>query len=196
MPGAIPANLRCDLLWQNSNMGFSFFRRQRTAAAGLEHALKQMRTAAFFAPTPWAVCRQMLEFAEVGSNDLVYDLGSGDGRIPIMAAQEFGARAIGIELDEKLRKHAEDKAREYGLAERVLFRADDFFKADLHDATVITLYLLTQVNGYLGPRLASQLKKGSRVVALDYPVPGWRQEKELPVRSEGNVDYNLFLYRR
>ena len=66
----------------------------------------------------------------------------------------------------------------------------------MRDATVITLYLLTQVNGYLGPRLASQLKKGSRVVALDYPVPGWRQEKELPVRSEGNVDYNLFLYRR
>jgi SAM-dependent methyltransferase len=177
-------------------MGFSFFRRRRTSAAGLDQALKQMRTAAFFAPTPWAVARQMLEFGEVGPSDLVYDLGSGDGRIPIMAAQEFGARAVGIELDEKLRKHAEDKAEEYGLAEQVSFRAEDFFKADLRDATVITLYLLTQVNGYLGPRLASQLKKGSRVVALDYPVPGWRQEKEMPVRSEGNVDYNLFLYRR
>jgi len=177
-------------------MGFSFFRRRHTAAAGLDQALKQMRTAAFFAPTPWAVARQMLELGEVGPTDLLYDLGSGDGRIPIMAAQEFGARAVGIELDEKLRKHAEEKAREYGLAERVSFRAEDFFKADLRDATVITLYLLTQVNGYLGPRLASQLKKGSRVVALDYPVPGWRQEKEMPVRSEGNVDYNLFLYRR
>jgi len=177
-------------------MGFSFFRRRRTAATGLDQALKQMRTAAFFAPTPWAVCRQMLEFGEVGPTDLLYDLGSGDGRIPIMAAQEFGARAVGIELDEKLRKHAEDKAREYALADRVSFRAEDFFKTDLRDATVVSLYLLTQVNGYLGPRLASQLKKGSRVVALDYPVPGWRQEKELPVRSEGNVDYNLFLYRR
>lgn len=177
-------------------MGFPFFRRRRTAAGGLDQALKQMRTAAFFAPTPWAICRQMLEFAEVGPTDLLYDLGSGDGRIPIMAAQEFGARAVGIELDEKLRKHAEDKAREYGLADQVSFRAEDFFKTDLRDATVLSLYLLTQVNGYLGPRLASQLKKGSRVVALDYPVPGWRQEKELPVRSEGNVDYNLFLYRR
>ena len=177
-------------------MSFSFFRRRRDVSAGLEHALKQMRTAAFFAPTPWAVARQMLEFAEVGPTDLLFDLGSGDGRIPIMAAQEFGARAVGIELDEKLRKHAADKAIEYGLADRVSFRAEDFFKADLRDATVVSLYLLTQVNGYLGPRLASQLKKGARVVALDYPVPGWREEKSIPVKSEGNVDYTIILYRR
>jgi len=177
-------------------MNFSFFRRRRNAPTGLEQALKQMRTAAFFAPTPWAVARQMLEFAEVGPADLLYDLGSGDGRIPIMAAQEFGARAVRIELDEKLRRYAEEKAIDSGLAERVSFRAEDFFKADLGDATVVSLYLLTQVNGYLGPRLASQLRKGARVVALDYPVPGWREEKSIPVKSEGNVDYNLFLYRR
>ena len=177
-------------------MGFSFFSWRRKASTGLEQALRQMRTAAFFAPTPWAVCRQMLEFAQVGPNDLLYDLGSGDGRIPIMAAQEFGARAVGIELDEKLRKHAQEKVRDYGLAERVSFRAEDFFKADLRDATAVTLYLLTQVNGYLGPRLASQLGKGVRVVALDYPVPGWREEKTIAVKSEGNVDYDLFLYRR
>ena len=177
-------------------MGFSLFRRRNKIADGLEQALKETRTAAFFAPTPWAVCRQMLEFAEVGSGDTVYDLGSGDGRIPIMAAQEFGARAVGIELDPKLRKHAEDKAIEYGLKDRVSFRADDFFKADLRDATVVTLYLLTQVNGYLGPRMASQLAKGARVVALDYPVPGWRGEKTADVKSEGNVEYKMYLYRR
>jgi SAM-dependent methyltransferase len=178
------------------DMAFSLFRRQTKVASGLEQALKEMRTAAFFAPTPWAVCRYMLEFAEVGPADLLYDLGSGDGRIPIMAAQEFGARAVGIELDPKLREHAEEKVRDYGLTEKVSFRVDDFFKADLRDATVITLYLLTQVNGYLGPRMASQLAKGTRVVSLDYPVPGWREEKTKPVKSEGNVDYDLFLYRR
>jgi hypothetical protein len=178
------------------NMAFSLFRRQTKVVSGLEQALKEMRTAAFFAPTPWAVCRSMLEFAEVGPNDLLYDLGSGDGRIPIMAAQEFGARAVGIELDPKLRGHAEEKVRDYGLTERVSFRGDDFFKANLSDATVVSLYLLTQVNGYLGPRLASQLAKGTRVVSLDYPVPGWREEKTKPVKSEGNVDYDLFLYRR
>jgi len=177
-------------------MGFSFFRRRPTRASGLEQALKEMRTAAFFAPTPWAVCRQMLEFARVGPSDLVYDLGSGDGRIPIMAAQEFGARAVGIELDEKLRRHAEERVREFGLTERVSFRSEDFFKCDLRDATVVTLYLLTQVNGYLGPRMASQLTKGTRVVSLDYPVPGWREEKSAEVKSEGNVEYKLYLYRR
>jgi len=177
-------------------MGLPFFRRRRTPSIGLEQALKEMRTAAFFAPTPWAVCRQMLEFAEVGASDLLYDLGSGDGRIPIMAAQEFGARGVGIELDEKLRRHAEEKARDYGLSERVSFRSEDFFKCDLRDATVVTLYLLTQVNGYLGPRMASQLTKGSRVVSLDYPIPGWREEKTADVKSEGNVEYTLYLYRR
>jgi hypothetical protein len=177
-------------------MGFSFFRRANKPATSLEQALKQMRTAAFFAPTPWAVCRQMLEFGEVGPKDLLYDLGSGDGRIPIMAAQEFGARAVGIELDEKLRRHAEEKVRDYGLIERVSFRSEDFFKCDVRDATVVTLYLLTQVNGYLGPRMASQLAKGVRVVSLDYPVPGWREEKTAEVRSEGNVEYTLHLYRR
>src|SRR5258708_22677393 len=177
-------------------MGFSFFPSRRKASTGLEQAIKQMRTAAFFAPTPWAVARQMLELADVKPGDLLYDLGSGDGRIPIMAAQEFGARAVGIEMDEKLRSHAEEKAREYGLAERVAFRSEDFFKADLHDATVVTLYLLAQVNGYLGPRMASQLGKGARVVSMDYPVPGWREEKSIDVKSEGNVDYILYLYRR
>ncbi len=176
-------------------MAFSLFRR-RDAAGSLEDSLKQLRSAAFFAPTPWAVARQMLEFAQVQADDLLYDLGSGDGRIPIMAAQEFGCRAVGIELDEKLRRHAESKVAEYGLSEQVTFKSDDFFRADLRDATVVTLYLLTAVNGHLGPRLASQLPKGARVVCLDYEVPGWRFIESKPIKSEGDVDYTLFLYRR
>lgn len=180
-------------------MRIPFFSRiisRRTEAGSLEDTLAQLTQSVFFAPTPWAIARQMLEAAEIGPQDMFYDLGSGDGRIPIMAAQEFGARAVGIELDEKLCRHAQDKVREYGLVERVSFRQEDFFKADLRDATVVSLYLLTQVNGYLGPRLASQLGKGARVISLDYPVPGWRAEKEIPARSEGNVDYTLYLYRR
>ncbi len=138
----------------------------------------------------------MLELAEVSSGDLLYDLGSGDGRIPIMAAQEFGCRAVGIELDGKLCRHALEKVREYGLDQRVSFRQEDFFKAQMRDATVVTLYLLPQVNGHLGPRMASQLSQGARVVSLDYPVPGWKAEKEVPVKSEGDVEYTLYLYRR
>lgn len=176
-------------------MGF-LFRPRRNAAGTLEDTLKELRSAAFFAPTPWAIAREMLEFAQVQPGDLLYDLGSGDGRIPIMAAQEFGCRAVGIELDEKLRHHAEAKVKEYGLEKQVSFKAEDFFRADLRDATVVTLYLLTAVNGHLGPRLASQLPKGARVVCLDYEVPGWRYLESKPVRSEGNVDYTLYLYRR
>jgi hypothetical protein len=177
-------------------MAFSFFRRRRNAAGTLEESLAELRSASFFAPTPWAVARQMLEFAQVQPSDLLYDLGSGDGRIPIMAAQEFGCRAVGIELDEKLRGHSEEKVREYGLEKQVTFRGEDFFLAEMRDATVVTLYLLTAVNGYLGPRLASQLPKGARVVCLDYEVPGWRFADSKPVKSEGDVDYTLYLYRR
>jgi len=177
-------------------MAFSFFRRRVNPAGSLEDALEQLRTSCFFSPTPFAVARQMLELAEAQPPDLVYDLGSGDGRIPIMAAQEFGCRAVGIELDEKLCRHASEKVAEYSLHDRVSFQRQDFFKADLRPATVVTLYLLTQVNGHLGPRMASQLNKGTRVVSMDYPVPGWREEKSIDVKSEGNVDYTLFLYRR
>jgi protein-L-isoaspartate O-methyltransferase len=177
-------------------MRFPFFSSPRTPSGSLEHALEQLRTASFFAPTPWAVCRQMLELAEVKPADLLYDLGSGDGRIPIMAAQEFGSRAVGVELDGKLIRHAQDKVREYGLEQRISFRQEDFFKAELRDATVVTLYLLTQVNGHLGPRLASQLAQGTRIVSLDYPVPGWKAENQINVKSEGDVEYTLYLYRR
>ncbi len=138
----------------------------------------------------------MLELAQVKPDDLLYDLGSGDGRIPIMAAQEFGCRAVGIELDGKLCRHAQDKVREYGLEQRVSFRQEDFFKAEMRDATVVTLYLLTQVNGHLGPRMASQLDQGARVVSLDYPVPGWKPQTDIMVKSEGDVEYTVHLYRR
>jgi SAM-dependent methyltransferase len=176
-------------------MRFSLFR-PRQSAGSIEQALEELRTASFFAPTPWAVCRQMLELAEIKPDDLLYDLGSGDGRLPIMAAQEFGCRAVGIELDGKLCRHAQEKVREYGLEQRVVFRQEDFFKAEMRDATAVVLYLLTQVNGHLGPRMASQLSPGTRVVSLDYPIPGWKQEKEIAVKSEGDVEYTLYLYRR
>ncbi|MGZ4870450.1 MAG: SAM-dependent methyltransferase [Candidatus Angelobacter sp.] len=96
-------------------MPFSFFRRRRDPAANLEHALKQLQKSTFFAPTPWSIARQMLELAQAQPNDVVFDLGSGDGRIPIMAAQEFGCRAVGIELDTNLRRLSEEKTVEYGL---------------------------------------------------------------------------------
>jgi len=177
-------------------MSFSLFHWRRDAADSLQNALAKMRSAAFFVPTPWSIAREMLELARVQPTDILYDLGSGDGRIPIMAAQEFGCCAVGIELKEKLRRHAENKVKEYGLEKQVRFKGEDFFHADLREASVVTLYLLTAVNGHLGPRLASQLARGSRVVCLDYQVPGWRFMESKAIKSEGNVDYTIYIYRR
>lgn len=155
-----------------------------------------MIAAAQFCPTPWAVARRMLETAQVGPDDVVYDAGSGDGRIPILAAQEFGCRAVGIERDVHLFQQSKEKIGDLQLEDRVQFFNQDFLQADFRPATVVTLYLLSSVNGLLQQRLASHLRAGSRVVALDYGVPGWHPEGAIPVKSEGNVDYTLHLYRR
>jgi precorrin-6B methylase 2 len=174
-------------------MKWRLFQRSRTIAPEdpfVEHPGVQ------FCPTPWAVVRQMLELAEIRPEDVVYDLGSGDGRIPILAAQEFGCRAVGIERDLELFRQSNEKAHDLELVDRVRFMNQDFFQADFRPATVVTLYLLSAVNGRLQERLASHLRAGTRVVALDYGIPGWQAERYVPVKSEGNVDYTLHLYRR
>ena len=177
-------------------MRWPILRTRLTPIAQLRKSLSDLQTAAFFAPTPWAIARQMLELAEVTPDDVVYDLGSGDGRIPILAAQEFGCRAVGIEKDRELVEYSSKCVTDLNLQDRVAFQRADLFEADLSSATVVTIYLLSAVNGYLRSRLASQLRAGSRVVALDFDVPGWRAERTVEVKSEGDVDYTLLLYRR
>lgn len=175
---------------------WEFFRRNHSSIKPARGAAAAESARAQFCPTPWAVVRQMLEMAQVGPSDVVYDLGSGDGRIPILSAQEFGCRAVGIECDPELCRHSARKTIDLALEERVHFLNQDFFNADLRAATVVTLYLLSAVNGLLQQRLASHLGAGSRVVALDYGLPSWQPERSIAVKSEGNVDYTLYLYRR
>jgi SAM-dependent methyltransferase len=172
------------------------FVRKLSPMQQLRKSLAQFQTAAFYAPTPWAIAREMLELAEVTPDDVVYDLGSGDGRIPILAAQEFGCRAVGIELDEELCRYSSQCVTELHLQAQVTFQNVDIFTADLSPATVVTAYLLSAVNGYLRPRMASQLRAGARVVALDFDIPGWRAERTVEAKSEADVDYTLLLYRR
>ena len=138
----------------------------------------------------------MLELASVGPEDILYDLGSGDGRIPILAAQEFGCRAVGVENNYKRWHSSSELVKRLGLEERVNILRGSFFEADVRPATVVTLYLLTVTNGVLQFYLAGQLRPGARVVTVDYPVPGWRPEQEVPVKSENGIPYTLFLYRR
>jgi SAM-dependent methyltransferase len=143
-----------------------------------------------FVPTPEEVVEAMLRLAEVGPNDIVYDLGSGDGRIPIAAARRFGARGIGIDLDPKLVAQASRSAQEAGVADRVTFVEADIFEADISNATVVTLYLLTSINERLRPKLLRELKPGTRVVSHQFRMGDWQPDREIV------VDYRpLFLWR-
>jgi len=119
------------------------------------------------------VVTRMLEIAEVRPGDVVYDLGSGDGRIVITAAQRYGARGVGIEIDPYRVYQARQNAERAGVADRVTFRKQDLFEADVSDATVVTLYLLPAINRKLRPLLLEQLDPGTRVVSHNFGMGGW-----------------------
>ena len=126
-----------------------------------------------YVPTPHAVVDKMLEVAKVGPNDVVYDLGCGDGRIVIAAAKK-GARGVGIDIDEQRIREAKSNAAAAGVADRVQFRQEDLFKTDLREATVVTMYLLTSVNMRLRPRLLAELKPGTRIVSHAFDLGDWK----------------------
>ena len=138
----------------------------------------------------------MLQLAHVEPDDVVYDLGSGDGRIVIMAAQKFGARAVGVELDPDLYKQSAERIKELGLEERAQIIHENMFKVDVHRATVVTLYLLTTVNERLRPQLEKQLRPGARVVSHDFHMPGWTAEKDEEVISRNGLSHRIYLYVR
>jgi SAM-dependent methyltransferase len=132
-----------------------------------------------YIPTPQPIVDAMLEMAGVTSADVVYDLGSGDGRIVITAAKRFGARGVGIEIDPTLVRKATENAAAAGVSDRVRFVQQNVFTADIHDATVVTLYLLQSLNERLRPKLVRELKPGTRIVSHVFNMgPEWP-----PVRS-------------
>ncbi|HWM44148.1 MAG TPA: class I SAM-dependent methyltransferase [Burkholderiales bacterium] len=127
-----------------------------------------------FVPTPEKVVDGMLELAKIGPKDVVYDLGSGDGRIVIAAAKKHGARGVGIDIDPQRVREARDNARRAGVADRVEFREGDLFKADISEASVVTIYLLSAVNMQLRPKLLAELKPGTRVVSHAFDMGDWK----------------------
>jgi len=129
-----------------------------------------------YEPTQPAVVRAMLQMANVGPGDVVFDLGSGDGRIPIAAAAEFGARAVGIEIDPALVARAREAARQSGVADRVEFRQADMYEADLAGATVVTLFLNPRPNLKLRPKLRASLPNGARVVSFVWDMGDWHPD--------------------
>jgi trans-aconitate methyltransferase len=161
-----------------------------SAAAG---ALPQATTQApdvIFVPTPQEVVDKMLELANVGKADVLYDLGSGDGRIPVTAAKRFGIRAYGIDIDPQRIAEANDNARRNGVSQLVQFRQEDLFKANFREATVVTLYLLPDLNEKLRPRLLAELKPGTRIVSHQFDMGTWQPERKLELNGR-----TIYLWR-
>jgi len=150
-------------------------------------AFAQPRFDVPFVPTPMVVVDEMLRLANVGPDDFVMDLGSGDGRVVIAAAKKFGARGVGVELDEHLLMQSEVRAQKAGVEGRVKFIEQDLFKVDLSPATVITMYLFPGVNRRLRPRLLA-LKPGTRIVSHDFDLEDWRPDRTSTIRKD------LFLW--
>jgi SAM-dependent methyltransferase len=140
-----------------------------------------------FVPTPQEVVAAMLKLANVKPTDMVYDLGCGDGRIVITAAKDFGARSVGIDIDPVRIREARQRAQQAGVANRVAFREGDLFTADIHDATVVTLYLLPDLNVQLRPKLQKELRPGARIVSHSFDMDDWKPEKQQDV--DGRMIY-------
>ena len=134
-----------------------------------------------YVPTPMAVVNKMLDMANVRANDVVYDLGCGDGRIVITAAKERGARGVGIDIDPQRIKEANANAEAAGVTDRVKFLNQDLFTTDISEATVVTLYLLPSLNVKLIPKLKSELKPGTRIVSHAFDMGDWKPEQTLNV---------------
>ena len=149
-----------------------------------------------YVPTPLPLVEKMLELAKVGPEDIVYDLGSGDGRIVIMAAQKYGAQAVGFELNDELYQESTKRIVELKLEKQAKILKEDFFEAGLRRATVVTLYLLTSVNEKLRPRFEAQLRPGTRLVSHDFQVPGWNADQTVTAATNNGLSHTLYLYVR
>ena len=158
------------------------------AATGQQTTQAPLRSPdVIFVPTPQEVVEDMLRLANVKQGDVLYDLGSGDGRIPVTAAKLYGVRAVGIDIDPERIREAQENARRNGVDKLVQFRMDDLFEADFRDATIITLYLLPDLNLKLRPRLLRELKPGTRIVSHQFDMGTWRPDKKL--ESNGRTVY-------
>jgi SAM-dependent methyltransferase len=146
-----------------------------------------------FVPSPQSVVEKMLEAAALKPNEVLYDLGSGDGRVLITAAQRFGARAVGIEISPKEAAASREKIERLQLADRVRVIEGDLLATDLSEANVVTIYLLTKSNDKLRPNLEKYLKPGSRVVSHDYEIPGWTPKSVEKVEAHKRV-HHLYVY--
>ena len=150
-----------------------------------------------YVPTTEAAVQAMLKLGEVKQTDVVYDLGCGDGRIVIAAAKNLGARGVGIDINPVRIGEAKENARKAGVEKLVRFEENDLFEADIHEATVVTLFLLPHINLKLRPKLLHDLKPGTRIVSNTFDMGDWKPEKEFIVPDtevDSFLSHRLFLW--
>lgn len=160
-------------------------------AAPAQEGKLEKEPGAPYVPTPMSVVAEMLELADVSATDTVYDLGSGDGRLPITAARLYGSRGLGVELDSALVARSRRHARAAGVDSLVRFVRGDLFETDIRPATVLTLYLFPEMNERLRPRILREMEPGNRVVAHDFSMGAWDADSVVTVRER---DHGLDLF--
>ena len=161
--------------------------------AGAQKETYDPRSMAPYVPTPIEVVHRMLKLVGVKSGDTVYDLGSGDGRIVITAAQDYGAKAVGVELDSDLAERANARIKELNIGDRASVMHAHLMEVDLRAASVVTLYLLSSSNLQLRPKLEQDLKPGARVVSHDFQIMGWTPVKTETVKADTR-EHTIFVY--
>ncbi len=161
--------------------------------AAAQNNILDPHTLAPFVPTPESIVEQMLSAAEVTKKDIVFDLGSGDGRIVMTAAQRFGARAVGIEINKTLVEMSRKRIAELGLESLVQIVQNDLLEADLSEATVVTVYLLSSTNEQLKPKFERELKTGARVVSHDFRFMGWKAARMVEAAGESR-SHRIYVY--
>ncbi|MBD2772738.1 SAM-dependent methyltransferase [Iningainema tapete] len=160
-----------------------------TPPAQTEVQTAQREPDVVYVPTPQQVVDEMLTLAKVTKDDIIYDLGSGDGRIPITAAQRYGARGFGIDINPERINEARANAKKAGVTDRVQFFQQDLFQTDISKATVVTLYLLPELNVKLRPRLFKQLKPGTRIVSHDFDMGNWKPDRTVKTKEGSTIYY-------
>lgn len=169
---------------------------QAQEPSGSDAKADSSKKGAPYVPSPERVARRLLQLADVSPGDVVYDLGSGDGRIVIMAAKEFGARGVGVEIDSQLVQEARRRAQRAGVSHRVEFRQGDLFETDLSEATVVTLYLWPDMNNRLRPKLLRELDPGDRVVSHSFDIDKWPADTTVSINTHtmGKSEKPLFRW--
>ena len=160
-------------------------------------AQEETKALAPYFPTPLTIVDQMLKLGELKAGEKMFDLGSGDGRIVIVAAQKYKANAVGVEFDDSLWRQSSDRIKTLGLVKTASIIHGDLLKQDYSSADLITVYLLPVGNELVTPMLEKQLKKGARIVAHDFQFAAWKAEKTVDIDDDGEGrSHRLYLYRR